>query len=185
MDVDGPQATRLIEFLREHGTVIDGTLNLEEDRSTLLPDGSDPVFGPAPDWLPPIARRGYTVTPTPSQTAALRRQPFRIEAACHTVVTANKLSGRKSSRPSASRSSSATAVGYCSGDGAMLRLTRPHDHVIAAARREGHSAGTGRWRCSGAPLPDWSREIVAMAARGSWLRTTRSSSSSQTETASR
>ena len=73
VDVDGPEATRLIEFLRDHGTVIDGTLNLYEDRGSPLADGRDPVFGPTLDWFPPIARRGYTVASTPPQIAALRR----------------------------------------------------------------------------------------------------------------
>jgi imidazolonepropionase-like amidohydrolase len=70
VDVDGPEATRLIEFLRDHGTVIDGTLNLREDRGSLLADGRDPVFGPTLDWLPPIARRGYTVALTPAPPAS-------------------------------------------------------------------------------------------------------------------
>jgi hypothetical protein len=38
LDVDGPEATRLIEFLRDHGTVIVGTLNLYEDRGSPLAD---------------------------------------------------------------------------------------------------------------------------------------------------
>ena len=70
MDIDGPEATRLIEFLRDYGTVIDGTLNLYEDRGSPLADGTDPLFGPTLDWLPPIARRGYTVAPTPAPPAS-------------------------------------------------------------------------------------------------------------------
>jgi imidazolonepropionase-like amidohydrolase len=70
MDVDGPEATRLIGFLRDHRTVIDGTLNLYEDRGTALADGTDPLLGPTLDWLPPIARRGYTVAPTPAPPAS-------------------------------------------------------------------------------------------------------------------
>jgi imidazolonepropionase-like amidohydrolase len=69
MDVDGLEATRLFELLRVHGTVIDGTLNLDEHRGTSLADGTDPLFGPTLDWLPPIARRGYTVAPTPAPPA--------------------------------------------------------------------------------------------------------------------
>ena len=44
-------------FLRERGTVVDGTFNIWQDRSRLLPDGTDPVFGPTIDWLPPLSQR--------------------------------------------------------------------------------------------------------------------------------
>ena len=65
MDVDGPKVTRLIEFLGDHGTVIDGTLNLSVDRGGAhMEDGTDPLFGPTLEWLPPIVRREYTVAPT-------------------------------------------------------------------------------------------------------------------------
>ena len=70
VDMDGAEATRLIEFLREHGTVIDGTFNLTEDRGSPLEDGTDPTFGPTLVWLPPIAIRGYAVARTPPQVAA-------------------------------------------------------------------------------------------------------------------
>jgi imidazolonepropionase-like amidohydrolase len=73
VDMEGPEATRLIEFLREHDTIVDGTFNLTEDRGSPLEDGSDPTLGPTLAWLPPIARRGYSVTRTPPQVAARRR----------------------------------------------------------------------------------------------------------------
>jgi imidazolonepropionase-like amidohydrolase len=66
MDVDGLEATRLIEFLRDQGAVIAGTLNVWENRGSVLPDGADPLFGSTLEWLPPIARRAYTVAPTPA-----------------------------------------------------------------------------------------------------------------------
>ncbi|MCC6928375.1 MAG: amidohydrolase family protein [Gemmatimonadaceae bacterium] len=56
-NVDAPEVTALIGFLRERGTVFDGTFNIWQDRSRLLPDGTDPVFGPSIDWLPPIDQR--------------------------------------------------------------------------------------------------------------------------------
>jgi len=56
-NVDAPEVTALIGFLRERGTVYDGTFNIWQDRSRLLPDGTDAVFGPTIDWLPPILQR--------------------------------------------------------------------------------------------------------------------------------
>lgn len=56
-NVDAPEVTALITFLRERGTVVDGTFNIWQDRSRLLPDGTDPVFGPTIDWLSPLAQR--------------------------------------------------------------------------------------------------------------------------------
>lgn len=56
-DVDAPEVTALIGFLRERGTVYDGTFNIWQDRSVLLPDGTDAVFGPTIDWLPPMLQR--------------------------------------------------------------------------------------------------------------------------------
>lgn len=73
IDMEGPEATRLIEFLRDHGTAVDGTFNLSEDRGSPLEDGSDPTFGPTLSWLPPIAQRGYTVARTAPRVAARRR----------------------------------------------------------------------------------------------------------------
>jgi hypothetical protein len=56
-DVDASEVTALIGFLRERGTVYDGTFNIWQDRSRLLPDGTDAVFGPTIAWLPPILQR--------------------------------------------------------------------------------------------------------------------------------
>jgi len=58
-DVNSAEMTRLIDLLRNRGTVVDGTFNLWQDRSRLLPDGNDPVFGPTIDWLPPVLQRSY------------------------------------------------------------------------------------------------------------------------------
>lgn len=55
---DAPEVTALIAFLREQGTVVDGTFNIWQNRSRLLADGTDPVFGSTIDWLPPLAQRG-------------------------------------------------------------------------------------------------------------------------------
>ncbi|HEX4933588.1 MAG TPA: amidohydrolase family protein [Gemmatimonadaceae bacterium] len=57
VNVDAPEVTALIGVLRERGTVVDGTFNIWQDRSRLLPDGTDAVFGPTIDWLPPILKR--------------------------------------------------------------------------------------------------------------------------------
>jgi imidazolonepropionase-like amidohydrolase len=72
--VDAPEVTGLIQFLREQGTVVDGTFNLWQDRSRPLPDGGDPVFGPTLKWLPPLMRRGMTAGPIANPQAAARAQ---------------------------------------------------------------------------------------------------------------
>lgn len=59
-DVDAPRVTSLIGFLRGRGTVVDGTFNIWQDRSTLLPDGTDAVFGPTLGWMGPISQRAFT-----------------------------------------------------------------------------------------------------------------------------
>lgn len=64
-DVDGAQMTALIAFLREHGTVIDGTFNIWLDSSRPLSDGGDVVFGHTLQWLPPVMRRELT-SPSPT-----------------------------------------------------------------------------------------------------------------------
>jgi cytosine/adenosine deaminase-related metal-dependent hydrolase len=56
-DLEGGQMTSLISFLREHGTVIDGTFNAWLDSSLPLSDGGDVVFGHSLEWLPPVMRR--------------------------------------------------------------------------------------------------------------------------------
>jgi imidazolonepropionase-like amidohydrolase len=56
-DVDGREMTALIAFLREHGTVIDGTFNAWLDESRPVKDGTDVIFGPTLAWLPAPMRR--------------------------------------------------------------------------------------------------------------------------------
>jgi hypothetical protein len=72
-NVDSPEMTQLILFLREKGTVVDGTFNLWQDRSP-LPDGTDPVFGPTIAWLPETLRRTMTVGGTGNPQEAARAQ---------------------------------------------------------------------------------------------------------------
>ena len=56
-NVDAPDVTALINVLRDRGTVFDGTFNIWQNRMRLLPDGTDPVFGPTIDWLPSVLQR--------------------------------------------------------------------------------------------------------------------------------
>ena len=62
-NVDGPEMTGLISFLREHHTVIDGTFNAWLGRGTTL-NGNDLVFGPSLNWLPPVMMRELASPPT-------------------------------------------------------------------------------------------------------------------------
>jgi hypothetical protein len=71
-NVDAPEVTALIMFLREHGTVIDGTFNIWQDASRPLPDGTDAVFGPTLAWLPPVIQRELTQEPPASPQDAAR-----------------------------------------------------------------------------------------------------------------
>lgn len=73
-NVDSPEVTALITFLRERGTVIDGTFNIWQDRSRLLPDGTDAVFGPTIDWLPPLEQRALRAGGGGSSEATARAQ---------------------------------------------------------------------------------------------------------------
>ncbi|MEP7383382.1 MAG: amidohydrolase family protein [Gemmatimonadota bacterium] len=73
-NVDAPEVTALIAFLRDHGTVVDGTFNIWQDRSRALPDGTDPVFGPTIDWLPPLEQRGLRAGGGGSSEATARAQ---------------------------------------------------------------------------------------------------------------
>jgi hypothetical protein len=57
-NVEAPQVTQLIQFLRDRGTVVDGTFNAWLDRTQPLPDGSDLTFGPTIAWMPPLLQRG-------------------------------------------------------------------------------------------------------------------------------
>ncbi len=58
-DTESAQMTGLISLLRNRGTVVDGTFNLWQDRSRLLADGTDPVFGPTVDWFPAVLQRSF------------------------------------------------------------------------------------------------------------------------------
>jgi hypothetical protein len=73
-NVDAPEVTALLSFLREKGTVIDGTFNLWQNRGFALPDGSDPVFGPTLAWMPPLLQRAMRASaPTSPQAAGRAR----------------------------------------------------------------------------------------------------------------
>ncbi len=94
-NVDAPEVTALIGFLKDRGTVIDGTFNIWQDRSKLLPDGTDPVFGPTIDWLSPMLQRGLraggggpseVVARAQSASAAYRRMLKRLFDAGVTLV---------------------------------------------------------------------------------------------------
>jgi hypothetical protein len=71
-NVDGPEVTALLSFLREKGTVIDGTFNLWQNRGFALPDGNDPVFGPTLAWMPPLLQRAMRASAPSSPQAAGR-----------------------------------------------------------------------------------------------------------------
>jgi imidazolonepropionase-like amidohydrolase len=71
---DAPEVTALIAFLRERGTVVDGTFNIWQDRSRLLADGTDPVLGPTLAWLSPLDRRGLEAGRGGSSEAIARSQ---------------------------------------------------------------------------------------------------------------
>ena len=73
-DVNAPQVTELISFLRDRHTVVDGTFNVWQDRSHPLPDGNDPIFGPTLDWMPPLMKRGMVEGPADSPEAAARAE---------------------------------------------------------------------------------------------------------------
>jgi hypothetical protein len=94
-DVEAPEVTALLGFLRERGTVVDGTFNIWQDRSRLLGDGTDPVFGPTIEWLPPLMQRGLragrggsseSVGRAQSASAAYRRLLKRLFDAGVTIV---------------------------------------------------------------------------------------------------
>lgn len=79
-DLDAPRVTELLEFLRERGTVIDGTFNLFQHipfRGPSLPDGTDAVFGPTLEWLPPLIRRAIQREPPPDPEQAARTEAAR------------------------------------------------------------------------------------------------------------
>ena len=73
-DVDAPRVTDLISFLRDRRTVVDGTLNVWQDRSRPLPDGNDAVFGPTIAWMPPLMQRSFRTGAPASPEAAARSE---------------------------------------------------------------------------------------------------------------
>jgi imidazolonepropionase-like amidohydrolase len=78
-NVDGPEMTTLIAFLRDHHTVIDGTFNAWLSRGALLADGTDMVFGPSLGWLPPVMKRELTSAPT-TDTVQRAKEKLRDDA---------------------------------------------------------------------------------------------------------
>ena len=72
-DVNAPQVTDLISFLRERGTVVDGTFNVWQNASQPLADGTHAVFGPTLAWMPPLMRRDVIGRPTSSSPEAAAR----------------------------------------------------------------------------------------------------------------
>jgi len=73
-NVDAPEVSALIGFLRERGTVVDGTFNIWQDRMHPLPNGGDPVFGQTIGWLPSILQRGLRAGGGGSSEAVARAQ---------------------------------------------------------------------------------------------------------------
>ena len=71
-DVDAPQVTALIQFLRDRGTVVDGTFNAWLNRTQPLPDGTDLTFGPTIAWMPPLMQRGMEAGSFDSPQSAAR-----------------------------------------------------------------------------------------------------------------
>jgi hypothetical protein len=77
-DVNAPRVTELISFLREHGTVVDGTFNVWQDRSRPLADGNDAVFGPTLAWMPPLMRRSMIAAPPSTPEDAAREEAASV-----------------------------------------------------------------------------------------------------------
>jgi hypothetical protein len=73
-DVNAPEVTALISFLRDRGTVVDGTFNVWQDRSHPLPDGNDPIFGPTIASMPPLMKRSMNPGPAASPADAARTE---------------------------------------------------------------------------------------------------------------
>ncbi len=79
-DLDAPEVTQFLELMRERGTVIDGTFNLFQHipfRTEPLPDGTDAVFGPTLEWLPPLVRRAMMLENPPNAQQATRTEAAR------------------------------------------------------------------------------------------------------------
>jgi hypothetical protein len=73
-DVNSPQVTELISFLRDRGTVVDGTFNVWQNTSQPLPDGTHAVMGPTISWMPPLMARGYKTGRPPAPADAARTE---------------------------------------------------------------------------------------------------------------
>jgi hypothetical protein len=73
-DVDADRVTQLISFLRDRGTVVDGTFNAWLDRTQPLADGTDLTFGPTIGWMSPLMQRGMDAGSFDSPQAAARAQ---------------------------------------------------------------------------------------------------------------
>jgi hypothetical protein len=71
-NVDAPEVTALLSFLREKETVVDGTFNIWQNRGISLPDGNDPVFGPTIAWMPPLLQQWMKASPPASPQDAGR-----------------------------------------------------------------------------------------------------------------
>ncbi|MCU0633330.1 MAG: amidohydrolase family protein [Gemmatimonadaceae bacterium] len=80
-DLEAQRFTDLLTFLKARGTVYDGTFNVYEDASCLLPDGTHPVLGPAMQWLPPLEQRGPTRALCDSTSG-----PQRLQAKYHRAL---------------------------------------------------------------------------------------------------
>jgi hypothetical protein len=91
-DLEAARFTDLLALLTARGTVYDGTFNVYEDASCLLPDGRHPVLGAAREWLPPFERRGGALAPCDTTSgpqrlqARYRRALQRLHAAGVTLV---------------------------------------------------------------------------------------------------
>lgn len=74
-DVDAPRVTELLSLLRRKGTVVDGTFNVEQDPSEVLPDSWDPVYGSSLEWVPQAVRRAgaLNIAPLTSDLARAKR----------------------------------------------------------------------------------------------------------------
>jgi imidazolonepropionase-like amidohydrolase len=73
-DPEAPRVTTLLAFLKQRGTSYDPTLNVYQTGGA-LPDGTHPVYGPVPAWMPPTAKRGYSAPP-PDSAGIRARQVY-------------------------------------------------------------------------------------------------------------
>lgn len=76
-DPDAPRVTALLSFLKQRGTSYDPTLNVYQTGG-VLPDGTHPVYGPVPAWMPPTAKRAYAAGPVDSVGVRARQVYGRL-----------------------------------------------------------------------------------------------------------